>query len=299
MITQLCAICEKNNYQILYPENFEIKKINERVFSARRLPDKIHYRIVKCRKCGLVYSNPILEYEKIEGLYKKSFTSYDEHIENLKLTYGFYLKELKKYIVGNRHVCSLLEIGCGNGFFLEEALNQGYKNVWGVEPGKKSVDKAKKIVKKNIIVDIFRPGLFKKNFFDVVCCFQTFDHIPDPNGFLKECYSVLKKRGLVLFLNHDASSISAKIMGERSPIIDIEHTYLFDKKTMEKMFKKHNFKVIEIKDATNIHHLSHWLDLFPLSKSVKLILLNILKALHLDKIKIKLNPGNIVLVAIK
>ena len=329
MITQLCAICERNNYKILYPENFEIKKINEKVFSARRLPDKIHYRIVKCNKCGLVYSNPILEYGKIEKLYKKSFTSYDEHIENLKQTYGFYLKELSLYRksmtgvekkgppqraarhfdwssehwgeMNSRQAPSykLLEIGCGNGFFLEEALDQRYRKVWGVEPGKKSVDKAEKSIKKNIIVDIFRPGLFKKNFFDVVCCFQTLDHIPDPNGFLKECYAVLKKGGLVLFLNHDASSISAKIMGERSPIIDIEHTYLFDKKTMKKMFKKHKFKVLEVKDATNIHHLSHWLHLFPLPKSLKLALLNILKILHLDKIKIKLNPGNIVLVATK
>ena len=54
-----CAICQNSNYKILYKPNFDIKKVDYNIFSARRLPDKIHYRIVKCKKCGLIYSNPI------------------------------------------------------------------------------------------------------------------------------------------------------------------------------------------------------------------------------------------------
>src|SRR3989344_1045654 len=96
MIQQTCAICGRNNYTVLYPENFDVNKINSRIFSARRLPDRIHYQIVRCKNCNLVYSTPILEHEKIEKLYKKSFTAYDEHLENLKETYGYYLKELDK-----------------------------------------------------------------------------------------------------------------------------------------------------------------------------------------------------------
>lgn len=327
MITQVCAICGKNNYRVLYPENFDIKNLDERTFSARRLPDKVHYRIVQCKTCRLVYSNPILPYSRIVALYKKSFTSYDEHIENLKETYGFYLKKLEKFRKGLKISVSndlsgaqlkrsedehahrsekrgienlfLLEIGCGNGFFLEEALKQGYGQVYGVEPGKKSVEKANSKIKKNIVVDIFRPGLFKKNFFDVVCCFQTLDHIPDPNSFLQECFAVLKKGGLVLFLNHDVSSLSARILREGSPIIDIEHTYLFDKKTMTQIFKKHRFKILEVSDATNIHHLSHWIHLFPFPRLIKILLSRFLEFTHLGKIKIKLNPGNVVLIAKK
>ena len=313
MITQTCAICEKSNYQILYPENFDINKINSRIFSARRLPDRLHYQIVKCNNCGLIYSTPILEYEKIEKLYKKSFTMYDEHLENLKETYGYYLRKLTKFMV--RHPRSnrgssldsrlrgndkpkLLEIGCGNGFFLEEAQRQGYE-VYGVEPGKKSVEKAKLEIKKNIIVDTFKPGQFKKNFFDVICCFQTFDHVPNPNDLLKECFKVLKKGGLMLFLNHDAGALTNRLMGEKSPIIDIEHTYIYDKNTMRKIFEKHRFKILEIKSAFNIHHLSYWLHLFPIPNFLKLPLINLLNITGLGKIKIKLNPGNLVLYANK
>ena len=192
----------------------------------------------------------------------------------------------------------LLEIGCGNGFFLEEAKRQGY-DVYGVEPGKPSVDKARSDIKKNIKNDIFKPGQSKRNFFDVICCFQTFDHVPNPNDMLTECYKLLKKGGLMLFFNHDIGAWQNRLMGEKSPIIDIEHTYLFDKHTMRKVFKKHKFKILEIKSAFNIHHLSYWIQLFPIPRSLKLPLIQFLNIIKLGSIKIKLNPGNLVLFAKK
>ena len=301
MMNQFCAICEKSNYEVLHKENFDSKKINSRIFSARRLPDRIHYQIVKCKNCALVYSTPILEYEKIEKLYKKSFTTYDEHLDNLKKTYGYYLLALRSFMRRRESIDNkpnLLEIGCGNGFFLEEAAEQGYK-VYGVEPGKQSVEKAKPDIKKNIIVDIFKQGQFKKNFFAVICCLQTFDHIPNPNEILAECHKLLKKGGLMLFFNHDVGAWQNKLMGEKSPIIDIEHTYLFDKNTMRKIFEKHHFTVLEVKSSFNIHHLAYWIQLFPLPKVLKLRLIRFLNFTRLGKLKIKMYPGNLVLIAQK
>lgn len=296
MIHQKCAICEKDFYTVLYKANFDIGKLDEKTFSARRLPDRVHFQIVRCKICGLLYSTPVLEYEKLENLYKKSFVDYNEHIGNLKKTYGYYLKQLETY---GAKKGTLLEIGCGNGFFLEEVLNQGYKEVYGVEPGEKSASAAKAHIKKNITVSMFRQGLFKKNFFDVICCFQTLDHLPDPNSVLKECFSLLKKGGYVLFLNHDAGFIGAKLLGERSPIIDIEHTYLYDKKTMRMIFEKHGFDVMRVESSFNIHYISYWIRLFPLPNSLKLFMINILRFLRLDKLQVKIHPGNIVLIAKK
>lgn len=299
MLNQVCAICELANFRVLYKENFDIKKIDEKIFSARRLPDRVHYQIVKCRKCDLIYSTPILEPDKIAALYKKSFVDYDAQVENLIKTYGYYLNELKqlKLLKQPKDNTRLLEIGCGSGFFLSEARRLGFKNVYGVEPGRKSVEKAPSKIRKNIKVDIFRPGLFKKDFFDVICCFQTFDHIPDPNSFLKECHKILKKGGLMLFLNHDAEALSAKLMGERSPIIDIEHTFLYSKKTMRRIFEKHKFKVLSVQSAFNIHSLAYWAHLAPQPGFMKIPILKFLNFTPLGNIRIKLNPGNLVIFA--
>ncbi|MCM8787220.1 MAG: class I SAM-dependent methyltransferase, partial [Candidatus Omnitrophica bacterium] len=187
-----CAICGKVNSKTLYEANFEPEKINEYIFSARRLPDEIHYQIVKCKKCGLVYSNPILPLNKIEKFYKKSKYTYGIYEKDLSLTYSKYLNKFVGLLPSKEN---FLEIGCGNGFFLLKAKKLGFKNVFGVEPGKKIVAKADPNIKKNIIVDIFKKGQFKKNYFDVICLFQVLDHLPFPNEVLTECYRILKPAG--------------------------------------------------------------------------------------------------------
>ncbi|OGK14851.1 hypothetical protein A2862_04460 [Candidatus Roizmanbacteria bacterium RIFCSPHIGHO2_01_FULL_38_41] len=152
-------------------------------------------------------------------------------------------------------------------------------------------------IRKNIVIDLFKHGLFKDNFFDVICCFQTFDHIPNPNEFLSECYKILKKGGHVLFINHDVESLSARILRESSPIIDIEHTYLYSKKTMREIFSKNKFRVLTIENAFSMHDLSHWIWLFPLPAGIKKVVLRLLKITGIGKAKIKIYPGNLVLIA--
>src|SRR2546423_1956344 len=126
-----CAICgTEGNAAEIYPANFDFGSLNPDVFSARRLPDRIHYRLVKCRACGLVRSDPIASSELLGQLYAQSTFTYRDEVPDLRRTYGRYLAKLEPYGAGKE---ALLEIGCGNGFFLEEALSQGYQSVHGVE----------------------------------------------------------------------------------------------------------------------------------------------------------------------
>lgn len=297
MIKTHCPVCGQGvPYKIIYKENFDEKILNEDIFSARRLPDKIHYRIVKCRRCGLVYGNPILEEQKIIDLYKKSKLTYQEQIDDLKKTYGNYLNQIARLLPAKEN---LLEIGCGKGFFLEEAKEFGFRNVFGVEPGIEAVAHAAKSIQKNIIVDVLKPGLFQNNFFDVICFFQTFDHITKPNEFLNNCYHYLKPGGLILAINHNIGAWTAKFLGQRCPMIDIEHPYLYDKRTFGKIFSKNNFKVIKIFDVRNNYPIYYWLRLIPLSKKMKQILIKLFSRRFMRKLKLKINAGNMGIIAKK
>ena len=93
-------------------------------------------------------------------------------------------------------------------------------------PTKAAIDRAREDIRPNIVNDILRPGLFPPETFDAVCLFQTFDHISDPGSLLDECRRLLKPGGLMLCFNHNIAAASARLLGERSPIIDIEHTFL-------------------------------------------------------------------------
>lgn len=292
-----CALCQKESpYQILFKENLDLKNINEKVFSARRIPDGYHYQVVRCQRCGLVFSNPILEEEKIKTLYSKSKLTYASEIKNLRKTYGHYLKKSELFLPSKER---LLEIGCGEGFFLIEALKQGFKEVYGIEPSEDAVEKSLPKVRKNIINDFFQPGLFKANYFDVICFFQTLDHVINPNLFLKTCYKILKKNGIVFCITHNTDSIFTKILGEKSPIFDIEHVYLFNKKTLRQIFKKNKFRIIGVFDIANEYSLDYWVKMSPLSRKTKRLIKKASILLNFDKITLKLKVGNIGILAKK
>jgi len=245
----------------------------------------------------LFFSNPILEADKILSLYKKSDFSYQIESDYLKETYSLYLRKiLDRKEIGK---LKLLDIGCGNGFFLEKARSLGIKEVYGVEPSKPAVRKAPKWLQGRIKIDVLHKDLFRNSFFDVICCFHTLDHVVDPNFFLKETFNLLKNGGEALFIVHDTGGLSVRVLGERSPIFDIEHIYLFNKNTLAKIFKKNGFKVVEVFEVQNTYPFFYWYRMFPLPNLIKRFGLKVLEYTKIGFIPISLKAGNIGIVAKK
>jgi SAM-dependent methyltransferase len=290
-----CAICgTEGNARELYPENFDPQALNPAVFSARRLPDRIHYRLVKCNTCGLVRSDPVAPLEMVAQLYQQSSFTYTDEVANLKRTYGRYLAELDN--CGARKG-ALLEIGCGNGFFLQQALAQGYRSVRGVEPSQAAVGQAAPEVRNAIVCDLMRPGLFGPGEFDVICLFQVFDHVPDPGALLDACFAALRPGGLVLSLNHNIEAVSARLLGERSPIVDIEHTYLYSPATMARLFTAHGFGVLKTGSVRNRYSLRYLVRLLPLPAGPKRAALGWLQRHAFGGLRLSVPLGNLYLAA--
>jgi SAM-dependent methyltransferase len=292
-----CAICgTEGNAHELYPANFDPQALNPGVFSARRLPDRIHYRMVKCNACGLVRSDPIADPALLAQLYHQSAFTYTDEVADLKRTYGRYLAELDKHGASKG---ALLEIGCGNGFFLQQALAQGYRSVRGVEPSQAAVSQAAPEVRDRIVCDLMRPGLFGPAEFDVICLFQVFDHVPDPGALLKACLAALRPGGLVLALNHNVAAFSARLLGERSPIVDIEHTYLYSPATMTRLFTEHEFCVLKTGPVRNRYSLRYLMRLLPLPAGPKQVALDWLQRHAIGGLRLCVPLGNLYLVAWK
>lgn len=298
MIKLKCAICgDKQKLRTLYPANFDADDLSFKKFSARRIPDGRHYRFVECQRCGLIFSNPIIETEKIDKLYEQSEFIYQSESNYLKKTYGGLLSEaIQTLDVKNP---KLLEIGCGNGFFLEEAQRLGIKDVYGIEPSFPAVKQAKAGIKKRIKVDILKPGLFKANSFDLVCCFHTLDHIVYPNKFLETAFKYMKKGGRIIFVVHDTQGLSVKLFGEKSAIFDIEHIYLFNKSNLEKIFSKNGFSVTGVKDIMNTYPLGYWFKMVPFPKLLKRFVGIVFERTGIGSLALSLKVGNIAIFATK
>lgn len=294
MISNACAICgSSKNFKVLYQANFSEKDLNIDVFSARTIPARCHYRIVKCKEDGLVRSHPIIPHPRLNELYKESEFNYEEELQNLTLTY---FKALKPILAKVSKKDYLLEIGCGNGFLLKALYKMGYKNIFGVEPSLEAVIKADKDIQRKIKVTIFKPNLFKKSKFKLIFFFQTLDHIPNPKKFLKECHRLLAQGGFILAFNHNIDSLEVKLFRDKSPIIDIVHPFFYSPRTIKMLFEKYSFLPLRIYSPTNILSLRHLIWLLPIPKNIKNRLLRIGV---LAKLKLSLKLGNICIEAQK
>lgn len=298
MVDIICALCgEKQQVKVLYEATFSKKDLSKKTYSARRLPDKIHYRILRCERCSLVFSSPIFPAEKLSKFYRKSLCNYKNLIPNLIKTYFKIVEQIEKNLPKNPKV---LEVGCGNGFFLKALIDLDFtNNVFGIEPSSKMALQSDLALRKNIKVDVFRPNLFPKKSFDLICCFHTLDHMVNPNEFIKGAFNLLKKNGYIIIVVHDTEGLSVKLFGEKSAIFDIEHIYLFNKKTLRKIFEVSNFRVLRVFNFINNYPLNYWLQMSGFPHVVKKYGKFTLNLLRVGRRGVSIPAGNIGIIAKK
>ena len=295
-----CALCRtQSDHTILYAENLPTAGISSVEYDSRRMRDYMHFQIVKCKTCNLVRSDPIIDPELIDNLYKQSDCSYTTEKENepLARTYGRYLENIVNSYDVNRS--SYLDIGCSNGFMIEKAIEMGFSNARGIEPSLAAIEHASDKIKARIIPGMFDSSKFENETFDLISFFQTFDHIIEPNGFLQDVRKKLNEKGFVIAINHNIGSISYKFLREKSPIIDIEHTYLYDLTTMRKIFEKNQFKVHKVFPVKNWVTLSRLLELIPINEKSKNVLAKIQNGLGIQNMQLPLYLGNLGIYAQK
>jgi SAM-dependent methyltransferase len=290
-----CALCGTNSgVHIRYRANFKIEDLSEKVYSARRVPDRIHYQILRCPRDGMNWSSPVLPSENAAQWYARSSFSYADELEHLTVTY---LAALEKVLAILKPQASILEIGCGNGFVLEALYKKGFHQLRGIEPSQDAVPKSAADIRQRIVIDVFREGIFQENSFDLIYFFQTLDHVYDPNALIAECFKLLKPGGSIVAFQHNVESWSARLLGEWSPIIDVEHIYLFSPRTLKAIFEKHGFVIGELYSPVNQISLRHLLCLTPLPKRIKEWFLKARWKWMSCSIRLKL--GNLCLVAQK
>jgi len=286
-VTKECLFCAatiEQYHPLLYKKNFRDEELTPEIFSARRTSEHFHYDMVKCLKTGLIFSRHILDDNSLNELYKDCTVTFNEQIEYIKKDYW---EPISRY---NWHKGRSLDIGCSNGFFLEKLKDNGYEEVFGVEPGEEPKKIARADIKDNIHTGFYAEGLYPKNHFDLITCFQTLDHLSDPFGMLMNMYANTKPGGHIYMIMHNTKAFQAKVFGEKSPIIDVEHIYLFNKENLPELCEKAGFKIVSVFDVMNGYPLSYWLRMSPLPS--KKLFTAFFKIFGLYNKVVKISAGN-------
>ena len=98
-------------------------------------------------------------------------------------------------------------------------------------------------------------------------------------------------------INHDLGAITNRVLGERSPIIDIEHTYLYTKKTQGQLMKNAGFRVREVFSVKNRFSVDYLIQLLPVGLGLKGRLIKLAAVLRLSRINLNLKLGNLGVIA--
>jgi len=297
MIKRPCPLCGSRDDSHVFAEaNYDLEKLDGFAFASRKIPEYMHYRLVKCPSCDALYSSPIPEPEMIEKAYSEADFDSSEEASYAARTYGAFLPGIKKKL------CSLegaLDIGTGDGVFLRELLDRGFTDVLGIEPSKAPIEAARKDIRPLIRQALFNHDDFAEESLSLITCFQTLEHIDDPRGLCDNAFKMLKEGGAIFFVTHNHHALSAKVLSMKSPIFDIEHLQLFSKKSLHYLLRESGFTGIEIKTVYNRYPLHYWIKLLPLPLKIKRALITFLKNIRLGFLPVYMPAGNIAAIGFK
>jgi SAM-dependent methyltransferase len=292
-----CPVCGSTDDSFVFAEsNFDESKLNSYSFASRKSPELMHYRLVRCRQCSLLYASPAPGSDYLKAAYNEA--SYDSAVEASDAS-RTYIKHLKAFLPKLPDLVGALDIGTGDGAFLSRLLEAGFSSVSGVEPSEAPIRAARSDVRNLIQHGIFSAGDYRPASFRLITCFQTMEHLSDPASICAASYNLLKSPGVFFIVSHNYRSLSARILGLKSPIYDIEHLQLFSPESMRYLLKQSGFKNINVYPIANSYPLQYWVKILPLAKSAKNRILSLMKAAGLDGMRLPLWAGNIAAIGYK
>ena len=287
MIKQ-CEICGCN-LSLFKKANVSKEKLTAFAYSSRKIPEYMHWDLFEFKTCHVLYADCPTDAEEIFSKYEEAAYDSSEEADYASMTYVNYLK--RKCLGFPKK--KAMDIGTGNGSYLKFLMDNGVKDVVGVEPSREPIEHADSKVKDKIINAPFREGMFQDAAFDMISLFQTIEHIPNPKKMLFEIRRVLSEGGVFYLICHDYRSFVNRILAMRSPIYDIEHLQIFSQKGIELLLKETGFQNIKVFTIKNRYPLKYWLRLFPFPERLKHSILQLAEKSGIGKIMVSINVGNI------
>ncbi|GCD78295.1 methyltransferase [Thermaurantimonas aggregans] len=212
------------------------------------------FSLHQCATCGLIKTHPLVSKEQI-GLYY-NLAQYDSHKNSgAKSLFDYVYKliqkvnhrskwnaiksALKQSFDRSSDKVSILDYGCGNGAFLQ-FVSEKFQRVRGVEfaPEMIAYCNAKGI-------EVLSESEFYSTIdcYEVITLFHVFEHLYEPERYLKHFNKHLKKNGILLIAVPNPESYDAKYYSSDWAAWDVPiHVYHFKEQTLIRLVEKYGFK---------------------------------------------------------
>jgi SAM-dependent methyltransferase len=196
-----CDLCGKDE-----PEPLGEPEVSQKIREV--VPTLEGLWVVRCKYCGFYYTDPMPFWNEVElqCLYDSDYfppmSRWWEH-QRIEVNPRRRLDIMEQHASSN--ITSFLEIGCGLGYGLEEAIKRGWL-VWAQEVSHALARKARE----RLGIDIFEGQLqeadYPDSYFDAIYIDSVLEHLPQPMKMLEAIHRLLKPGGVayITVTNEDA-----------------------------------------------------------------------------------------------
>lgn len=291
-----CPVCHSRAYTPFADERIDPSRMGGLTYASRKPPEFMCLRLVRCHSCDLVYAPTPPAEEYLHTAYSDAEFDSSAEASSAAMTYADALTPHVKRL-SNRNAA--VDVGAGSGPLLPWFLQQGFQPVIGIEPSRAAIDAAPAELRPLLREGMFSPAMLKDTNPSLICSFMTLEHLSNPGEFIATAHSLLESGGAIAVVVHNWRAPLNRLLGMRSPIIDVEHLQLFSPQALRTLLENAGFEDIVLSPIRNAYPLRYWLRLTPLPTSIKELSAGALERLRLADRHLAMNVGNILAFGIK
>lgn len=291
-----CPACGGRAHVPFADERIDPRKVSDFTYASRKQPEFMCLRLVRCTDCDLVYAPTPPATDFLSTAYSEA--AFDSGPE-AQAAAASYAKVLAPYVARLAGRNAAVDVGAGSGPLLPWLCESGFYPVIGIEPSRAAIEAAPPAVRAMLREGMFSSSLLADVKPSLLCSFMTLEHLADPGQFVGEAYRLLEPGGMLAVVVHNWRAPFNRLLGLRSPIIDVEHLQLFSPQSVRALLTRVGFAPVALQSISNAYPLRYWLRLTPLPASVKAQITAALDRMGLADQHVSLRVGNMLAVGIK
>jgi len=140
---------------------------------------------------------------------------------------------------------SVIEVGPGNGRFLNELSNEGFV-VTAVEQSSVLAEALTSTRGLSVVVGEFEKVSLAESAFDALMSFHVIEHVPDPFAHIARAYKVVRTGGYAFLATPNAESLQHKLPGYISPNFDSAHLRVFSRRSLSIVCQDGGWEIVSV-----------------------------------------------------
>jgi len=205
------------------------------------------YRLVRCRRCGLLYLDPRPTPDALVAAYPDDYAPFTRHGIAARAKSAQTRRTVDALWPYLQPPARVLDLGCATGDLLDAVRAHGNLNVLGIEPSERAAAIARSVRQLDVHVGDLESAALPTASVDVALLSHVLEHLASPSATLRELRRVLRPGGTLVLWLPNAASLAATVLRERWMGYDApRHLYAFSIETLSSTLDRAGFAVTEV-----------------------------------------------------